>query len=403
MVWLTTVSFRRNLSKYLLAIVGLSLAITVSCLGLSGLDVLWQFTLRPLSFIGGGQVLIMDNRMSMRPLGSRLHAEAEEIKPFPSHWADEVISEIPGSDKAVRTLVVPFLWYTQEELDIAYLAGRDGLPDSLSDLRLLQGDAIRPDTVETQLLMPGTRWSQGLVQSWFGQSVGARPSLALPEATNIGGAYEWDLASTSDHSFALLGIYDGSASLYPVVWTTLSGLQSRVGAEELVSWVGIPCESDEMDALKARLEERIRERGLPMKVLTIMDLGRMLIGDFERFERMSKYYAPVMLFVAIQIVLVNAIALAMARRKDLALLRTIGVSLRQVQVMFVLECILSALSGGLVGTGLSALLSFALAKSAALNLVPFALTLATTTVVSAVATAVLTRGSLSQVLRNPAS
>jgi hypothetical protein len=401
MVWMTAVSFWRNMPKYFLAIVGLALAITVSCVGLSALDALWEFAMRPVSYAGGGQVYILDNRTNLYSLGSRLHAEAVEIKPFPASWAEEVISGVPGHDEAVRTLMVPILLYQGDRLNILYLGARDGLPGSLSFLRLLDGEPLDPESPDTTVLMPGEPVGERVL-SYLGGGVGAHKSWVIPEAVMIGEVYDWDLASTSRYIVTVDGIYDGKAAIYNPGWTKLPDLQSRIAAEELVSWVGIPCSLDGVDALKARLEERIAERGLPLKVHTVLELGRVLIGDFERFERMATYYTPVMLFVAIQIVLVNAIALALSRRKDLALLRTIGISIRQIQVMFVLECILSAVLGGLLGTGLSAVLSLSVAQNAVLNLTPFVLTLVATTVVSTIAVAALTRGSLSQVLRNPA-
>jgi len=407
MIWMTFVSFRRNIQKYALSIISLALAVAVSCLGLSGLDLLWRATLRPLTFVGGGQVMIMDERTSLRPAGSRVYADPQDIKPYPSLWAEEIVLQVLGSDSAVRTLVVPFVWYGENGTTIFYLAGRDNLPNSLAELPLLQGRQLGPDSVDTQLLVPGTEWRSGggssHVGGWFGMTTGSMRPLTIPQVMDIGGVYEWDMASSVEQQYIVTGIYSDRAALYPLLWSTLNSLQGRLGGEQLVSWVGISCASDQMDSLKASLEAEIAERGLPLKVLTVVDLGRMLLGDFEKFERMAAYYSPVMLFVAVQIVLVNAIALALTRRKELALLRTIGFSLRQIQLMFVTECFFSALVGGLLGTALASGLALGMAKNASVSYTPFILTLITTTVVSSITTLVLTSGSLSQVLRNPAS
>lgn len=64
MIWITWTTFRRSLRTYALAIVSLALAVLVSCLGLSGLQLLQQATLQPLTFIGGGQIIILMREQS---------------------------------------------------------------------------------------------------------------------------------------------------------------------------------------------------------------------------------------------------------------------------------------------------------------------------------------------------
>jgi len=406
MIWMTFVSFRRNIQKYALSIISLALAVAVSCLGLSGLDLLWRATLQPLTFICGGQVMIIDARTNLRPAGSRVYADPLEIKPYPSLWAEELLSQVLNKSDAVRTLVVPFLRYSGDETTAFYLAARDDLPRSLSELPLLEGVRLQPGGGDSQLFVPGALYtgpSSSYVLGWYRMVPGETHTLTVPQVMDLGRSYEWDLASSVSLRYTVSGIYQENATLYPLFWTTLPALQQRVGGEQPISWVGVSSASDQMDSLKAILEAEIERRNLPLQVLTIVDLGRMLIGDFEKFEQMADYYAPVMLLVAVQIVLVNAVALALTRRKELALLRTIGFSLRQIQLMFVTECIFSALVGGLLGTALASGLALGMAKNASVSYTPFILTLITTTVVSSITTLVLTRGSLSQVLRNPAS
>jgi len=351
--------------------------------------------------------MILDARTDLRPAGSRVYADPQEIKPYPSPWAEAVLVQVMGHDSSVRTLVAPFLWYGEKETISFYIAARDNLPFSLSELQLLQGTKLDADGPPTQLLVPGTEWRTGgsttYVGGWLGMNVTQSHQLAVPQVRDLGGIYEWDMATAIGHRYIIRGVYNESATLYPLFWSTMSSLQERLGEKQLVSWVGVSCASDQMESLRASLEIEIAKRELPLRVLTVVDLGRILLGDFEKFERMAAYYAPVMLFVAVQIVLVNAVALALTRRKELALLRTIGFSLSQIQVMFVTECFFSALIGGLLGTGIASALALAIAQHALVSFSPFIVTVFTTTVVSSVATIVLTKGSLSQILRNPAS
>ena len=154
-------------------------------------------------------------------------------------------------------------------------------------------------------------------------------------------------------------------------------------------------------AVKDSIEAEIQKRELPLSVFSLRDLGAMLIGDFERFEQMASYYAPVMLFVAVQIVLVNSVALILTRRKELALLRTIGLNRIQIQLMLVAECFCTALAGGMLGTLIASMLSLGMSQNPSVSLVPLWLTLLTTTIIGSVATLIMARGKLSHALRNP--
>ncbi|MCE5196243.1 MAG: hypothetical protein LLG09_03840 [Negativicutes bacterium] len=227
---------------------------------------------------------------------------------------------------------------------------------------------------------------------WDGSLVGMNRNIITPSIAGVNDQYDWSVPQLADQSYRVKGIDDMSQSLYSVHWTDLVRLQQQVGGEKLVSWIGITCSLQEMNQVKGMLEVKIDELSLPLQVMTIYDLGQQLIGDFDRFEKMAAYYTPVMLFVAVLIVMVNAVALTMARRKELALLRIVGFSLNQIQMMFIVECIVTAVCGGLIGSGVAALIAFTLAKDAAISWLPFFISLLATTIVSTVITLILTKG-----------
>ncbi len=406
MVWMTLVSFRRNLRKYSLAIISLALAVTVSCLGLSGLELLQRSTTQPLAFLAGGQIMIIDERTNLRPAGSRIYADPLEIKPYPVQLAEELIEDTTTRAKAVHTLVAPFMRYREAETSAFYLAGRNQLPASISALSFLEGETLADGHQEMKMVIPGEEYvspSRTFISAWYRMETGSTYPLNIPHTMKINDSYDWDIAAATEHNYTVNGIYDQRNSLYPLFWTDIEHLQSQVGGPRLVSWVGVPCADAQIASLKSELETKVTDRNLPLRVLSLRDLGEMLIGGFEKFEKMANYYTPVMLFVAVQIVLVNAVAIVMTRRKELALLRTIGFSLLQIQAMFVVECFFTALSGALLGTGLAALIALGVSKSPAVSYVPFVLTIVTTTLISLVATLIIGRGSLSQTLRNPAA
>lgn len=404
MVWMTLVSLRRNLRKYSLAILSLALAVTVSCLGLSGLELLQRSTIQPLAFLAGGQIMIIDERTNLRPAGSRLYADPLEIKPFPLRLAEEVLKDAPNHGEVIHTLVAPFMRYGEADATAFYLAGRNRLPSSISAVSFLEGQSLREGQKLT-MIIPGAEYvstSRTFITGWYRMETEKTYPLIIPYTMQIKDAYDWDISSVAEYNYTVNGIYDQGNSLYPLFWTNIEPLQMQVGGGSLVSWVGVPCTQAQIASLKSELETKISERNLPLRALSLRDLGEMLIGDFEKFERMADYYTPVMLFVAVQIVLVNAVAIVMTRRKELALLRTIGFSLVQIQAMFVLECFFTALFGALLGTGLASIVALGLAKSPVVSSLPLVLTIGTTTLISLVATLIIGRGSLSQTLRNPA-
>lgn len=403
MIWMTLVSFRRNLRKYSLAILSLALAVLVSCLGLSGLDLLQRATLRPLTFVAGGQVMLIDQRTNLRPAGSRFYPDPLEIKPFPAAWAQDVLSGLPKADEALLTLVAPFMRYSSNKTSSYYLAGRNQLPTSLSGLRLIKGQHLQVDDVES-MIVPGfeTANSGGtFLYGFYGMEPEKAYPLSIPRVRQTGELLDWDVAAGTQWQYTVDGIYDQGDALYPLLWTDLPSLQEQVGGDEPVSWVGVACAPGQEAAVKASIEAEIQKRELPLSVFSLRDLGAMLIGDFDRFEQMASYYAPVMLFVAVQIVLVNSVALILTRRKELALLRTIGLNRIQIQLMLVAECFCTALAGGLLGTLLASMLSLGISQNPTVSLIPLWLTLLTTTIVGSVATLIMARGKLSQALRNP--
>jgi len=400
---MTLVSFHRNLRKYSLGILSLALAVLVSCLGLSGLDLLQRATLRPLTFVAGGQVMLIDQRTNLRPVGSRFYPDPLEIKPFPASWARDALSGLPGADEALLTLVAPFMRYSGNKTSSYYLAGRNQLPTSLSSLRLIKGQRLQIDNVES-MIVPGfeTANSGGtFMYGFYGMEPEKSYPLVLPRVRETGDLLDWDVAAGTQWQYTVDGIYDQGDALYPLLWTDLPSLQDKVGGDDPVSWVGVACAPGQEAAVKDSIEAEIQKRELPLSVFSLRDLGAMLIGDFERFEQMASYYAPVMLFVAVQIVLVNSVALILTRRKELALLRTIGLNRVQIQLMLVAECFCTALAGGVLGTLIASMLSLGMSQNPSVSLVPLWLTLLTTTIIGSVATLIMARGKLSHALRNP--
>ena len=403
MIWITWTTFYRSLRTYALAIISLALAVLVSCLGLSGLQLLQQATLQPLTLVGGGQVIIVDARTEFKTSSAMIYADPLDIQAFPAEQAERLVAALPGTQKTQQVLIAPITRLgNRQQVLWSYLGARENPKGTLSGLSMLSGSLAGFDEENTMIAAghPSRVNKEGPV-SYDGTQLGNWVSYSVPQLTILDDQYHWTVQEVRTIIYKVAGVYNGAKAIYGINWTELAWLQAQIGGERPISWMGIAAPLGETQELKRLLEEEIERQGYDLKILTIQDLGRMLIGDFDRFEKMADYYTPVMLFVAILIVLVNAITLTMARRKELALLRILGLSMVQVQAMFVLECFIASLIGGLTGTLIATAMALSLAGSIQVRWLPFWITLAATSIVGAVSAMVLTNGKLSNTLRNP--
>jgi len=401
MFWITCVSFWRNKSKYALAMIGLTLAVLLSCLGLSALDMLKSATLKPLTFLVGGKILIADQRTEITTSVNMLYAEALNIKPYRSQLAEEIIEQVMPRTKMQYTLVAPYQFITRNNLPIwQYVFSRDNPAQSLSSLPILTGERIGNDEKRDSLLMAGPGITDS-TKAWDGSSANTSRIVSVPMLTDLDGFYDWNASKLVSKSYYVKGTHDFQKTLYCVEWTDIKVLQSHIGGDRPVSWISVECPIKQMAEFKGKLEQAILSSGAPLQVMTIYDLGSLLLGDFSRLENMTEYYVPVMLFVAVLIVMVNAIALTMSRKKELALMRVLGMSRREVQTSFLAECTLTSFIGGVLGTLCASGLGIVLAKDPSVSLIPFMISLIATAVVSGISMLVLANGSLSQTIRNP--
>ena len=403
MLWMTFVSFRRNLQNYSLAIIGLALAVLVSCIGLSGLGMLQDFALVPLRFLFGENVIIADARTEIKTTSTMIYADPLDIKPFSATPVNAFLEEVAPGAKQEKVLIAPY----RMRGGWNYVAGRND-PDENIKRYLYTADiteGVFIDSYEKIYLATDQRFknNEGKIRSpLLYLNAGDYIDLIVPSISYEKAGYDWSIPNLVKKQVQVQSLYDSSSVMYMVDWVELDTLQQLVGGDEPVSFISIECSLNEMDELKNTLVTRIEEENLPLQVWTIYDVGELLYGDFERFEVMADYYVPVMMFVSVLIVLVNSIALTLSRRKELALMRIVGFSQIQIQMMFIAECIIIALLGGLLGTGIAGFISMQFTNSFSVSWLPFIISLISTAVVSTITTVLLTKGSLASTMRNPA-
>lgn len=402
MLWMTFVSFRRNLHNYSLAIIGLALAVLVSCIGLSGLGMLQDFALVPLRFLFGENVIIADARTEIKTTSTMIYADPLDIKPFSATLVNSFLEEVAPGTKLEKVLIAPY----RMRDGWSYVAGRMN-PDENIRKYIYSSDVtegVFSDSYEKIYLATDQRFknNNGEISSpllYLG--AGDYMNLTVPTITTEKNGYDWSIPNLAKKQVQVQSLYDSSSVMYMVDWVKLDVLQQLVGGNEPVSFISVECPLNKMDELKNTLVTRMEEKNFPLQVWTIYDVGELLYGDFERFEVMADYYVPVMMFVSVLIVLVNSIALTLSRRKELALMRIVGFSQIQIQMMFVAECIIIALLGGLLGTGIAGFISMQFTKTFSVNWLPYIIALVSTAVVSTITTILLTKGSLASIMRNP--
>ncbi len=402
MLWMTFVSFRRNFRNYSLAIIGLALAVLVSCIGLSGLGMLQDYALVPLRFLFGENVIIVDERTEIKTSSTMIYADPLDIKPFSATPVNAFLEEVAPGVKQEKVLIAPY----RMRDGWSYVAGRidpvENIKRYLYTADVTEGVFI--NNYGKIYLATDQRFknNNGEIRSpLLHLGAGDYMDLTVPTISNEKAGYDWYIPNLVKKQVQVQSLYDSSSVMYMVDWVELDTLQQLVGGDEPVSFISIECSLDEMDELKNTLMTRINEDNLPLQVWTIYDVGALLYGDFERFEVMADYYVPVMMFVSILIVLVNSIALTLSRRKELALLRIVGFSQIQIQMMFIAECIIIALLGGLLGTRIAGFISMQFTNSFSVSWLPFIIALISTAVVSTITTVLLTKGSLASTMRNP--
>jgi ABC-type antimicrobial peptide transport system permease subunit len=91
--------------------------------------------------------------------------------------------------------------------------------------------------------------------------------------------------------------------------------------------------------------------------------------------------------------MINTVALTISRKKELALLRVLGMSQFEVQLSFLVECMLTAVIGGAFGTALASGLGIVLAKDPSVSLLPFLVCIVSTMLISGISIFVLSKGS----------
>lgn len=259
---------------------------------------------------------------------------------------------------------------------------------------ILAGRALAPeDEGQLRIVVPGV---SGGLSAW-GEEPGRERNIRIAAFSENGepGA----LANAPARAFEIVGTY-GQPS-HGITMLPFTTLQQLTGVTDEVHWAGLavanPLQLEESKNLvAAALAEQLPE----LQVLSADDMGSLLIADFDRLQQTASYYAPVMILASVLVVIVTALAISHSRRRELVLMRTVGVSAVATQYLLVVECTLVACLAALLGTGVSLLLGLLIFRGYVLNFVPGVTAIAVTLLVAFVVSR-RQPDQLAELLRNP--
>ena len=398
MFWLAMVSVKRHWTKYLLAIIGLAAAVAVTCFGLSGAALLSRMSKHPLLQTAGGDLMVYDKRVQFDAGPGRLVADPTLFSPFLYEDIQMVVNEaLPGSI-TTGTLMIPVATGLRHPIyAMRPLSGRDNAGASwIYRPHMIAGTEVENDGT-LALMLAGANSER----SPFGERLGQNVTLVIPTVSWDSNELNFNLSNGRPVVFELVGLFgQPSNDLY---WTGLSVLQQQAGMEGQVNWAGVALANPLMMSEAKKTLQAALERHLPaLAVMSVDELGEMMIADFGKLERTARFYTPVIILLCTQIIVVTALAIAHSRRRELALLRCLGLSCRQLQTLFVVECLAVAVMGSAIGLSGYIMISRSIFRAYIINLWPVGVALAVTMLVAVVAAKQVVKGELaSDMLRNP--
>jgi len=325
--WLGIISFKSNFKKHLLGMVALAMAVVVSSLGLSAVDLMMVLARYPITQVIGGDFMICN----------------EEVE---------------------------------------FLAGRGGV-------YVVGGEALSFANYNRHVVLTSVPDSRRLNV--------ANNTLSLHVAT-LGEDGVWQLAGTDRSTLSVLGTF-GHPSPDGYLWSHLPVVQELAGADGKVSWLGVKVPGILTDDVKREITAKLS--ALPgITAYSSEALSDLFVADFARLRTAANYYVPLIILISCQIIIATSLALVVSRRRELALLRAIGVSFRDAWSLFVIECTAVSVIACGIGTAVAGVVAQSLFGATSVSFLPFVFSVLITVVLAALLGRVVLPKGAGQLLRN---
>jgi hypothetical protein len=400
MAWLVMTSLRRNLGRHWLAVVGLACAVAVSCLGLSGAGLMMRLVRKPVTQLMGGDLMVLDAGVVFRGGSGYVTSESYFAAFSLSELAIVVDRQLPGAP-VTAAMFAPCLDASGRPLatggfgSVLLLGRLDDTGDPLYFPDILTGERLPPGSSPVAIFVPGSE--RGARYGAVGGDIVLRPALF-----ELGPDGEvWDIAAGEPVTFRVTGIHD---QMWFGGWliVQLADLHALLGADDLATWAGVVHrDAFGLDKAAAKLRGGIADAGLNLQVLTADDFAMLMAADFGRFRRTASFYTVAVILISALIVVASSLSSIYSRKRELALLRTVGLGADQVRQLFLWESTLVSAVGAGVGYLLSALMAGAMLRSVATTPLPALTAVVVTVVVAAASSGSVSTAGVADALRNP--
>lgn len=400
MAWMSANSIRRNFGKYILALVALSAAVAVSSLGMSGVTLMSKIVRQPVTQLIGGDLLVMDKSVSLYSDDAGSLLFSGHLSPFDDNSARVLIGSCHAGSLTTTLLTVCHSTKIVVADSFPCLAGRlDLTGNEFYSPPALKGHSVVAETTpKMEVFAPVSTKNV----PWG--SVGDRFKIVVARVKEKGGseAFTVDLAQGAVSEMVIAGTYSGDMTAR-WLYAPLSTVQAMSGVGDRVSWIGV-CLEDLMHEAKARdaLVAFLAARRPSLQVIDAETVGEIVIKDFSRLRKTASLYFPVTVLMSAFVITVTCLSLLASRRHEIALMRAIGQSRRQVAVQFVAETCIVGLLGGVLGNLLARLFASALFRaSGSVTALPAVAAVVIATLVSTLTTRLRAFSDIAGILRNP--
>jgi len=235
------------------------------------------------------------------------------------------------------------------EVVVVILLNRAGEKESMSNVTVRgtsEGSlAVRPEikVVDGRPPQPGTD------EVMIGKALDGRF-----EGLHVGGAFELK----KNRTVKVVGVFDGGGSAYESeVWADIDTVRTSFGRPSMVS------------SVVARLESPSKFDGFATTVETDKSLGLNAMRETEYFAKQAGPMLGFLMGLGIAIAILFAIGAiigavitmygAVAQRsREIGTLRALGFSRRSILVSFLMESVVLAIAGGIVGVAAALCMSF---------------------------------------------
>lgn len=347
MVWIVLHSFWRNRRRYSLFSLSLALSILVASLGMSGVQFASTLWRQPLLASMGGHIVLRAKAPWQSSMGFN--------QPFAVNGLLEAIRQVFPEAAFTSTLTAP-VRPVSESLRMPRLSEITGRSGGLDVWYL------NPIPRAGEMLSAANAAQDVFViSSWLMDESTAtrREQVTMPRYDQAANVMRLD--STPPVSIEIIGTVQE-----PAVGggTHLDTLQKLTGTPDgLVSGVGVGLlgVQAEIDPVRLAKLRSLLEADYPsLEITTIDDMTAEFGKELEPLRQSTTSVLPFILGIALLVLLATALAVVQARRRELALLRVIGMSARQVWLMFTVELMIAAGLAGGVGLVLSKLVGYVL-------------------------------------------